>query len=54
MEKNTKFALTLKKNMSHLPMTQISHGSHTEQLEDANLSKHMTTVPIHTDLHLFL
>lgn len=54
MEKNTKFALTLKKTMSLLHMTQTSQGSHTGQLEDAKLPKDMTSGPICTDFHLFL
>lgn len=54
MEKNTKFSLTVKKNVSHLPMPQISQGLHIEQLEDAHQSEHTTAVPIPTDLHLSL
>lgn len=56
MEKNTKFTLTTKKNMSLLLMTDFPGILHFPgiQLEDAKMPKDMTSGPIHTDLHLFL
>lgn len=54
MEKNTKFTLTSKKNMSLLLMTDFPGILHPNWKIDTKMPKDMTSGPIHTDLHLFL